>query len=109
MRFWPIVVQDEMLAGEAAVGELLLVAAAEVVDEHLFDRFVVTFEDVTDGVAADEMADFFRKVLDVISGALEGLGHENDLQAGLMGEIFRVLDVAQEDEVAEAVDFGIGA
>ena len=37
----------------------MVVAAAEVVDEHLLDGFVVSHEDVADGVAADKVADFF--------------------------------------------------
>ena len=83
--------------------------AAEVVDEHLFDGLVVGFEDVADGVAADEVADFFGEILGVIAGALERLGHEDDLQAGLAGDVFGILDVAEEDQIAEAIDFGISA
>ena len=88
---------------------LTLVAAAEVVDEHLLDGLVVGHEDVADGVSADEVADFFGEIFGVIAGALEGLGHEDDLQAGLAGDVFGILDVAEEDEVAEAVHFGVGA
>ena len=36
---------------------------------------------MADGVPADEMADFLGEILSVIAGALEGLGHEDDLQA----------------------------
>jgi hypothetical protein len=87
----------------------VLVAAAEVVDEHLFDGLVVGHEDVADGVSADEVADFFGEILGVVAGALERLRHKDDLQAGLAGDVLGILDVAQEDEVAEAVHFGIGA
>jgi len=97
------------LRSESGRRALVLVAAAEVVDEHLLDRFVVGLEDVADGVAADEVADFFGQVLSVIAGALEGLGHEDDLEAGLTGDVFGILDVAKKDEVAEAVHLGIGA
>ena len=86
-----------------------VVAAAEVVDEHLFDGLVVGDEDVADGVSADEVADFFGEIFGVIAGAFEGLGHEDDLQAGLAMDVFRILDVAQENEVAQAVHFGVGA
>jgi hypothetical protein len=86
---------------------LLGVAAAEVVDEHLFDGLVVGEEYVADGVTADDVADFFREIFGVISGALERLGHEDDLQAGLAGDVFGILDVAEEDEIAQAVDFGV--
>jgi hypothetical protein len=84
-------------------------AFAEVVDEHLFDGLVVGHEDVADGVSADEVADFFGEVFGVIAGAFEGLSHEDDLEAGLAGDVFGILDVAEEDEVAEAVDLGVGA
>src|SRR5271170_5817143 len=83
---------------------LALVAAAEVVDEHLFYWLIVGHQDVADGVAADYVADFFGQVFRVIAGAFEGLGHEDDLQTGLAGDVFGILDVAEENQVAEAVD-----
>jgi hypothetical protein len=94
-----------------APGELWLafrVALAEVVDEHLFDGLVVGHEDVADGVSADEVADFFGEIFGVIARAFERLGHEDDLQAGLAGDVLGILDVAQEDEVAETVHLGVG-
>ncbi len=87
----------------------MLLAAAQIVDEHLFDRFVVTLEDVADSVATDKMTDLFGKILGVITGAFEGLRHKDDLQTGLPGNVFRILDVAKKDKVAEPIDFGIGA
>src|SRR5579863_10609345 len=86
-----------------------VVAAAEVVDEHLFDGLVVGHEDVADGVSADEVADFFGKIFGVIAGALERLGHKDDLQTGLADEIFWILDVSQEKKIAQAVHFSVGA
>ena len=86
-----------------------MVAAAEVVDEHLFDGLVVGHKDVADGVSADDVANFFGEILGVIAGALERLGHEDDLQAGLAMNVFRILDVAQENQVAQAIHFGVGA
>ncbi len=88
---------------------LLPFLAAEVVDKHLFDGLVVGFEDVADGVAADEVANFFGEILGVIAGSFERLSHEDDLEAGLARDVFWILDVAEEDEVTEAIDFGIGA
>ena len=44
-------------------------AAAEVVDKHLLDGLVVSHENVADGVAADEVADFFGEILGVVAGA----------------------------------------
>jgi hypothetical protein len=60
-------------------------------------------------VAADYVADFFGQVFRVIAGPFEGLGHEDDLQAGLAGDVFGILDVAEENQVPEAVDLGVGA
>ena len=96
--------------GRRHTGNLaVVIAAAHVVDEHLLDGLVVGDEDVADGASADEVADFFGEVLGVIAGALERLGHEDDLQAGLAVNVFGILDVAQEDEIAQAVDLGVGA
>jgi len=75
----------------------------------LFDGFVVGFEDVADGVATDEVADLFSKILGVIAGALEGLGHEDDLQAGLAGNVLGILDMAEKNKIAEAIDLGVGS
>src|SRR5580692_7544326 len=86
-----------------------VVAAAEVVNEHLFNRLVVGDEHVADGVATDEVADFLGEVFGVIASPLQRLGHEDDLQAGLAMHVFRVLNVAQEDQVAQAIHFGVGA
>jgi hypothetical protein len=57
----------------------VLVAAAEVVNEHLFDGLVVGHEDVADGVSADDVADFFGEIFGVVAGAFERLRHEDDL------------------------------
>jgi hypothetical protein len=78
-------------------------------DEHLLDGLVIGDEDVARRMAADQVADLFGEVLGVISGALERLGHEDDLEAGLAGDIFRILDVAQKDQVAQAIEVSIGA
>src|SRR5450432_1626916 len=87
----------------------VLVAAAEVVDEHLLHRLVVGDQDMADRASADEMADFFGEILGVVAGALERLRHEDDLQAGLPGDVLRVLDVAQEDEIAQAIHLRVVA
>src|ERR1700680_499447 len=70
------------------------IAFTEVVDEHLFDRFVVALQNVADRASADEVADFCGEIFGVVAGAFERLGHEDDLQAGLAGDVFGVLDVA---------------
>src|SRR5277367_377711 len=81
---------------------LFLVAPPQPVEEHLLQRFVVTHHDVADGVSADEVADFFRQVLRVVAGALQRLGHEDHLQAGLALQSFWILDVPQEKQIAHA-------
>ena len=87
----------------------LAIAAAEVFDEHLFHGFVVRDEDVARGMTANQVTDLFGKILGVVSSALQGLGHEDDLQTCLARDVFRVFDVAQEDQVAQAVEVGVGA
>ena len=83
--------------GARATGSAIVIAAAEVVDEHLLDRLVEGKGNMADGASADEVANFFGEVFSVIAGTLQRLGHEDDLQAGLAVEVFRILDVAQED------------
>ena len=99
-----------MRLGNASRGRVLglVVATAEVFDEHLFYRLVVGDQDMARGMAADQVADFFGEILGVVSGAFKRLGHEDDLEAGLAGNVFRILDVAQEDQVAQAVDVSVG-
>ena len=84
------------------------ITTAEVFDEHLFDGLVVGDQDMARGMAADQVTDFFGEILGVISGTLQRLGHEDDLEASLAADIFRVLDVAEEDQVAKAVDISVG-
>src|SRR5450631_4666506 len=65
-------------------------------DKHLFLWFVVGHEQVADAASADKVANFFRQVLGVIAGAFERLRHEDNLQAGVVRDVLRILDVAQE-------------
>jgi hypothetical protein len=86
-----------------------VVVAAEMVDEHLLEGFVVGDEDVAGGASADEMAYLFSQILGMIASALQGLGHEDDLQASLVGNVLRVFNVAEKDEVSQAVHLRICA
>ena len=86
-----------------------VVVAAEMVDEHLLEGFVVGDEDVAGGASADEMAYLFSQILGMIAGALQGLGHEDDLQASLVGSVLRVFNVAEKDEVSQAIHLRICA
>src|SRR5215469_3950763 len=86
-----------------------MIAAAQVIDEHLLDRLVVSDEDVPDGASAHEVADLFGQVLGMISGAFERLSHEDDLQACLSMNVLWILDVAQEYEVPQAVHLGVSS
>src|ERR1700693_5512073 len=78
-------------------------------DEHLFFWFVVIHEQVANAASADKVANFFRQVLGVVAGAFERLRHEDNLQAGMVRDVLRILDVTQEDDIAQAVHLGIGA
>ena len=74
-----------------------LIALAQPIKEHLLDRFVVGHQNVAHGVPTHKMANFLGKILHVVAGALERLGHEDDLEAGMPLKILRILYVAQED------------
>src|SRR5664279_2650398 len=88
---------------------LRLLAPSEVLDEHLLDRFVVGPQHVANTVSAHQMADFFGKVLGVVAATLQRLGHEQNVEALLAGSIVMVVEVAQEDEIAQTVELGVGA
>ena len=64
---------------------------------------------MADAPSADKVANFFRQVLGMVAGAFERLRHEDNLQAGVVRDVLRILDVAQEDDIAQAVHLGIGA
>src|SRR6476469_5784922 len=61
----------------------VVVVAAEMLDEHLLERFVVGNEDVAGGTSADEVAYLFGQILGMVASALQRLRHKDDLQAGL--------------------------
>ena len=63
---------------------------------------------MADGVAADEMADFFGEVFGMVAGSFQRLSHEDDFQAGMARYVFGVLNVAEENQIAQTVDFGVG-
>src|SRR5215831_19546558 len=81
--------------------KLLTLALAHVVEEHLFDGFVVGHHDVPHRVSADQEADLFRQVLGMIAGTLERLCHENHLQAGLALNVFRILYVTEKNQISQ--------
>src|SRR5437899_6670050 len=72
-------------------------------DKHLFFWFVVVHEQVANAASADKVANFFCQILGVVAGAFERLRHENNLQAGVVRDILRILDVTQEDDISQAV------
>jgi hypothetical protein len=49
----------------------VLVTPAHGLKDFLFHGLVVCHQDVTNGVAANDVTDFFREVLGVIAGAFE--------------------------------------
>ena len=81
---------------------LSFVARAQPIKKHLFDGFVVGHENVTNSVSAHKMANFLGKVLHVVAGTFQRLGHEDDLEAGLPSHILRVLNMPQEDQIPPA-------
>ena len=88
---------------------IVVFTGTQPIEKHLFDGFVIGHQHVANGVTADEVADFLGKVLGVIAGAFERLGHEDDLQAGLTLLILGIFDVAEKNQIAQAIDFGVGA
>ena len=50
---------------------MLGVLMPEPIQEHLFDRLIVSRQKMAYCVAADKVADLFGEVLDVIAGALQ--------------------------------------
>ena len=85
-----------------------LLSLTHPIDEHLLHRLVVGHEHVPNGTPTHEMANFLSQIFGVVTGTLQRLRHEDNLEAGLMRNIFRVLDVAEEDQVAKAVDISVG-
>jgi len=64
---------------------------------------------VADGASADEVADFFGDVLGVVSGALQRLRHQQDVNAVWSGAARLVLEMAEKNQIANAVDLAIAA
>ena len=85
-----------------------LLPPLQVFDEHLLDRLVVGAQHVADAVAAYQMANFFRQVLGVVARALQGLSHEQHMEALLAGSAIVVFNMSHENEVAQAIEFRIG-
>src|ERR1017187_2471638 len=75
----------------------LFVFVPQPVDKHLFFWLVVGHEQVADAASADKVANFFGQVLGMVAGAFERLRHEDNLQAGVVRDILRVLDVSQKN------------
>src|ERR1019366_62604 len=71
----------------------------EPFDKHLLFWFVVGHQQVANAASADKMANFFGQVLGMVARAFQRLRHENNLQAGEVRNVLRILDVAQEDDI----------
>src|ERR1044071_4813340 len=63
---------------------------------------------MANGVAANKVADFLGQIFGVVSGALEGLRHEDDLEAGVALQVFGIFDMAEKNQIAQTVYFSIG-
>src|SRR5271165_3740382 len=101
---------DDVTCREKASRESpALLAPPQVIDEHLLDWLVVGAQHVPDAVPADQVANLFREVLGVVSGALQRLRHEQHVKAFLALNAIAIFQMPQEDEIAQAVQLGIGA
>lgn len=60
-------------------------------------------------MSAYEVTDLFGEVLGVVAGAFQCLGQEEDVEAFLAGSALVIFQMPQEDEVAQAIKFGVGA
>ena len=82
--------------------------AAHPVEEHFLKRLVGGADQVTDAAPGHQVANFLGQVLGMIAGALQRLRHENQVKA-LMARLFLgIINVADEQQVAEAVHLGVG-
>jgi len=70
-------------AGDTSGEESALFADAQPIQKHLFDRFVIRHQHMANCMSTDEMANLLGQVFGVVAGALQGLSHEDDLQAGV--------------------------
>ena len=75
----------------------------------LLIRLVVASQEMAHGVAAEQVAHFFRDILGVIAGALYGLCHQQHVRRMIACHAALVFQMADEDQVASPVDLGIGA
>src|SRR5271157_1050535 len=73
-----------------------LLAPPQVIDEHLLDRLVVGAQHVAHAVSANQMANLFREVLGVVSGAFQRLRHEQHVKAFLALDPIVIFQVPQE-------------
>ena len=64
---------------------------------------------MANGVSTYEMANLFREILGMVARALQRLGHENDLQAGLALQTFGIFDVSKKNKISQPVHLSIGA
>ena len=87
----------------------LFVLMPQPFDKHLFFWLVVGHEQMADAASADKVANFFRQVLGMVAGPFERLRHEDNLQAGVVRNVLRILDVPQKDDIAQPVHLRIGA
>ena len=87
----------------------LIFALAQPIQKHLLDRLVVGHEHVADRVSADHVANLFGEILGMVAGPFQRLRHKDDLQAGLALQVFRILNVPQKNQIAQAVHFGVRA
>src|SRR5208337_1535816 len=81
----------------------------QLFNEHLLDRLIVGAQDVPDAVSAHQVANLFGKVLGMVSRSFQRLRHKQHMEALLARRALAVLQVAQEDQVAQTIELRIRA
>ena len=65
--------------GRFRMTTLVLIALAQIVDEHLLNRLVIGLKDMANRMPTDQVAHFFGQILRMVAGTFQRLGHENNL------------------------------
>jgi hypothetical protein len=73
----------------------------------VLDRAIMFPQNVPHASSGHQMTNLFREVLGMISRTLQGLRHEYKVEALLARLAFGVIDVANKNQVAQAVNLSI--
>ena len=81
--------------------------APHAVEVKLHHRFVIGAKHVAYRPAANEVANLFRHVLGVISGALEFLRHRNHVKALLARFVVTRFQVPHQYQITQPIEFAV--